>query len=124
MSIVIDHIVLPAHDHEVSARFFAQIMGRTYNGPDRHFAPVHISDTFTVFFLQVERFEPYHLGFHVSDADVDQIVGQLTAANIPYGNDPRDHTNMRTDHPFGGRGLFFLDPNGHLLEVMTIVRPH
>ena len=123
MPLIIDHLAVPAHDHEASARFFAEIMGCVYAGPDRHFAPVQVSDTFALLFLQVDQFTPYHFAFHVSDDDVAAIAGRLTAAGVPYGNDPRDHTNGRTDHPFGGRGLFFLDPDGHLIEVMTIVRP-
>jgi extradiol dioxygenase family protein len=124
MAFTIDHLVVPAHDHEASARFFAQIMGCAYDGPLRHFAPVHTSATFTVMFLQVDHFTPYHFAFQASDDDIMAIAERLDAAGVAYGNDPRDTTNGRTDHPFGGRGLFFLDPNRHLIEVMTIVRPH
>jgi catechol 2,3-dioxygenase-like lactoylglutathione lyase family enzyme len=122
MSITIDHIVIPAYDHVASAQFFAQILGVTYAGPDRHFAPVRVSETFTLAFLHAEQVAGYHLGFHIGEDDFDGILGRLQAAGVPYGNDPRDSTNMRTDHPFGGRGLFFVDSNGHLFEVMTKVR--
>jgi catechol 2,3-dioxygenase-like lactoylglutathione lyase family enzyme len=122
MSITIDHIVIPAYDHEASAQFFAQIMGVTYTGLDRHFAPVRLSETFTIAFLRAEQPAGYHLGFHIGEDDFDGILNRLQAAGVPYGNDPRDTTNLRTDHPFGGRGLFFVDSNGHLFEVMTKVR--
>jgi len=122
MSITIDHIVLLARDHEASARFFAAVMGLIYTGPDRHFAPVRVFETFTVSFMASGQVIGTHLGFHVSDADFDGILSRLQAAGVPYGNDPRDRTNLRTDHPFGGRGLFFLDANGHLFEVMTKLR--
>ena len=119
MSIVIDHVVIPAHDHEASARFFARIMGLDYTGPDRHFAPVRVSDTFTIAFVQADQFKSYHLGFHISEDDFEPILRRLQAAGVAYGNDPREPANLRTDHPFGGQGLFFVDPNGHLFEVMT-----
>lgn len=119
MSIVIDHVVIPAYDHEASARFFARIMGLSYAGPDRHFAPVRVSDTFTIAFVQAGQFAGYHLGFHIGEDDFDPILSQLQAAGVAYGNDPHEPANMRTGHPFGGRGLFFVDPNGHLFEVMT-----
>jgi catechol 2,3-dioxygenase-like lactoylglutathione lyase family enzyme len=122
MSITIDHMLIPAHDNEASARFFAQIMGLTYAGPDRHFAPVRVSETFTIAFMQTDQVPGYHLGFHINENDFDGMLSRLQGADVPYGNDPRDTTNMRTDHPFGGRGLFFVDPNGHLFEVMTKVR--
>lgn len=119
MGLVIDHIVIPAYDHEASARFFAQITGLEYAGPDRHFAPVQVSETFTIAFISAEGFTNYHLGFHIGEADFEAVLSQLQAAGVPYGNDPREPANMRTDHPFGGHGLFFVDPNGHLFEVMT-----
>jgi catechol 2,3-dioxygenase-like lactoylglutathione lyase family enzyme len=122
MSITLDHVAMPAYDHEASARFFAQIMGVTYAGPDRHFAPVRVNETFTIAFMQVEQVAGYHLGFYIGEDDFDGILSRLQAAGVPYGNDPREATNIRTDHPFGGRGLFFIDPNGHLFEVMTKLR--
>src|SRR5262245_56585867 len=119
MSITIDHIAMPAHDHVASAQFFAQIMGVTYERPDRHFAPRLVSESFTLAVLHAEQVSVYHLGVHIGDDDFDGIVRRLQAAVVSYGNDPRDTTNMRTDHPFGGRGLFFVDSNGLLFEVMT-----
>jgi catechol 2,3-dioxygenase-like lactoylglutathione lyase family enzyme len=122
MSITIDHIVIPAYDHEASARFFAQVMGVPYAGPARHFAPVRLSETFSVAFLRAAQVTGYHLGFHIGEGDFDGILSRLQAAGVPYGNDPRDTTNLQTDHPFGGRGCFFTDSNGHLFEVMTKVQ--
>ena len=119
MAIVIDHIALPAHDHEGSARFFARIMGLTYAGPERHFAPVRVSPTFTVTFLHAEHFSATHLAFVIGEDEFTAILSNIQAAGIPYGNSPRDPQNGRTDHPFGGLGLFFTDQNGHLFEVMT-----
>jgi catechol 2,3-dioxygenase-like lactoylglutathione lyase family enzyme len=123
MAITIDHLVLPARDNEASARFFAEVMGREYAGPDRHFAPVRVSETFTLTYMNVQEFSVVHFAFHIEEADFDSILARLRARGVSYGNDPRDPTNLRTDHPFGGRGFFFLDPNGHLLEVMTKVHP-
>jgi hypothetical protein len=38
---------------------------------------------------------------------------------MPFGSSPRDPTNGRTDHPLAPRGLFWVDPDGHLFELMT-----
>lgn len=121
MAIILDHFTVPARDPEASARWFAEIMGLRYAGPNRHFAPVRINDHLTLDFYQAENFGGYHLGFHIGEADFDGILHRLQALGIHYGNDPRDPTNRRTDHLFGGRGLYFSDPNGHLFEVMTKV---
>jgi catechol 2,3-dioxygenase-like lactoylglutathione lyase family enzyme len=123
MAITLDHTIVPAKDNEASARFFADIMGLRYGGPDRHFAPVRVNETLTLDFCNAEHFQGHHLAFHVGDDDFDSILSRLKAMGIPYGNHPRDLKNMRTDHPFGGRGLYFSDPNGHLFEIMTKLNP-
>lgn len=121
--ITIDHAVLPAHDYEASARFFAQVMGLTYEGPDRYFAPVKISDTFRLVYMNAEQVLPIHIGFHVSHEAFEAAHRNILEMGLPFGSNPREVTNRRTDHPFGGKGLFFVDPNGHLFEIMTVRDP-
>jgi catechol 2,3-dioxygenase-like lactoylglutathione lyase family enzyme len=121
MAITLNHTIVPARDNDASARFFAQVMGLRYQGPDRHFAPVRVNDTLTLDFCTAKDFEGHHIAFHVGEDDFDAIFGRIKAMGVGYGNDPRDPTNGKTDHPFGGRGLYFLDPNGHLFEIMTQV---
>ncbi len=56
----------------------------------------------------------------MSDAEFDAIFDRVKARGIPYGSGPDSHTNGRINHRRGGRGLYFEDPAGHLLEVMTV----
>ena len=61
MAITLNHTIVPAHDKEASARFFAEIMGLSYDGPMGHFAPVRINDSLTLADLAVPRARhPYH----------------------------------------------------------------
>jgi catechol 2,3-dioxygenase-like lactoylglutathione lyase family enzyme len=122
VAITLNHTIVPATDHEASARFFAEVMGLRYEGPHRHFAPVRVNETFTLDFCHAKDFRGHHLAFHVGEDDFDGILVRLRAMGVRYGNDPRDPANGRTDHLFGGRGLYFADPNGHLFEVMTKVQ--
>jgi catechol 2,3-dioxygenase-like lactoylglutathione lyase family enzyme len=122
MTATVDHIIVPAHDHVASAKLFAEIMGFSYEGTLQHFALVRVNETFVLHFMTVDNFQGYHIAFHVSDDDFEGILARIQAHGISYGNDPRELTNMRTDHPFGGKGFLFLDGNGHLFEVMTKVR--
>jgi hypothetical protein len=50
MSITLNHTIVPAHDKEASARFFARIFGLKYEGPMSHFAPVKVNDALTLDF--------------------------------------------------------------------------
>jgi catechol 2,3-dioxygenase-like lactoylglutathione lyase family enzyme len=123
MAITLDHTIVPAKDGEAAARLFADIMGLRYHGMEGHFAPVRINETLTLDFCSTKNFEGHHIAFHVGEDDFDAILGRLQALGMSYGNSPREPTNGRTDHLFGGHGLYFLDPNGHLFEIMTKVGP-
>jgi catechol 2,3-dioxygenase-like lactoylglutathione lyase family enzyme len=50
MVITLNHTIVPAHDKEASARFFADIFGLAYGGPQGHFAPVRVNPTLTLDF--------------------------------------------------------------------------
>ena len=119
MAIELDHTIVPARDKEESARFFARIFGLSYDGPMSHFAPVQVNEALTLDFDDAEDFERHHYAFKVSDAEFDEIFGRLEAEGIVYGSGPRSQDDMEINHRRGGRGLYFRDPNGHSLEIMT-----
>jgi catechol 2,3-dioxygenase-like lactoylglutathione lyase family enzyme len=120
VAIVLAHTVLPARDHEGSARFFAEVMGLQYEGPNRHFAPVRVNGALTLDFIRSEQpIEGHHLAFRVDEAEFEGILRRLQARGIAYGDDPRTPDNLQTTHPLAAQGLYFVDPNGHLFEVMT-----
>ena len=64
----------------------------------------------------------HHYAFHISDKEFDAILGRVKAKGIPYGSNPFNHANGRINRRRGGRGFYFEDPYGHLLEVMTVPR--
>jgi len=122
MTIRLDHTIVPAKDKVASAEFFAEIFGLTVT-TDGHFAKVRINDSLTFDFAN-ER-EPrtgrsHHYAFHVSDEEFDGIFSRVKAKGIPYGSGPFSHTDGQINKRRGGRGFYFADPNGHLLEVMTV----
>lgn len=119
MAITLDHTIVPAHDKEASAKFFADIFGLAYAGTSGHFAPVRVNDTLTLDFDSAESFESHHYAFHVSDAEFDAIFARVRAAGIPWGSHPWDAENRQFNSWNGGRGFYFRDPNGHLLELLT-----
>jgi len=55
----------------------------------------------------------------VSDAEFDAIFGRIKKDEIPYGSGPFSQEDMQINTRRGGRGVYFKDPNGHLLEIMT-----
>jgi catechol 2,3-dioxygenase-like lactoylglutathione lyase family enzyme len=119
VTIHLDHTIVPARDKEASARFFARIFGLEYNGPVSHFAPVRINDTLTIDFDNWDAFEPHHYAFKVSEAEFDAIFDRVRSDELVYGSGPFSAADMQINRRYGGRGFYFRDPNGHLLEVLT-----
>ena len=118
MAITLNHTIVPAHDKEASARFFADIFGLKYEGSAGYFAPVRVNETLTLDFDTDADFDSHHYTFHVSDPEFDAIFKRVQEAGILFGSDPW-HENSELNSWNGGRGVYFRDPNGHLLELLT-----
>jgi catechol 2,3-dioxygenase-like lactoylglutathione lyase family enzyme len=124
MTIALDHTVVAAADNERAAHRFADTMGLAFegfDGFDGKFATVRVNDTLRLFFVTVEHVVTQHLAFTVDGATFDGILERLRRTGQAFGNSPRDPANGRTDHPLAARGVLWLDPDGHLYEVMTDV---
>ena len=119
MAITLNHTIVPAHDKESSAQFFADIFGLRCAEPVGHFAPVRVNDTPDAGLDTRERFESHHYAFHVSDAEFDAIFDRIKTAGISYGSGPRALEDGQINTRRGGRGVYFRDPNGHILELLT-----
>jgi len=119
MTIELDHTIVPSKDKEAAARFFARIFGLRYEGLVSHFAPVDVNGTLTLDFDNANDFERHHYAFKVSEAEFDAIFGRIKAEGIVYGSGPRSPDDMRINDRRGGRGFYFRDLDGHLLEILT-----
>jgi catechol 2,3-dioxygenase-like lactoylglutathione lyase family enzyme len=120
MAVQLNHTIVPARDKEASARFYARMFGFAYAGPQGHFAPVRIqSQSLTLDFDENESFEPGHYAFKVSEAEFDEIFARIRADGMSYGSGPFSSEDGQINHWNGGRGVYFRDPGGHLLEILT-----
>ena len=120
MTIELNHTIVPARDKEESARFYERIFGFKYEGPLGHFAPIRIpSQSLSLDFDDRESFETQHYAFKVSEAEFDEIFGRIAGAGLAYGSGPFRPDDMQINHWNGGRGVYFRDPSGHLLELLT-----
>jgi catechol 2,3-dioxygenase-like lactoylglutathione lyase family enzyme len=121
MTIRLDHTIVPAKDRVASAAFFAEIFGLAVAPDPGHFAQVQINESLTFDFAdEPEPGRSLHYAFHVSEAEFDAILGRVKARQIPYGSEPFSHADGRINTRRGGRGFYFEDLDGHLLEVMTV----
>jgi catechol 2,3-dioxygenase-like lactoylglutathione lyase family enzyme len=116
----LNHTIVPARDKEASARFYERMFGFEYVGAMGHFMPVRIqSQHLTLDFDENDSFEPGHYAFKVSEAEFDAIFARILEAKLRYGSGPFSSEDMKINHWNGGRGVYFRDPGGHLLEILT-----
>jgi catechol 2,3-dioxygenase-like lactoylglutathione lyase family enzyme len=120
MPMFLDHTIVPAKDKLASAKFFAEIFGLTVKPGDGYFAQVQINDSLTFDFADEEEPQSHHYAFHTSDAEFEAIYERVKAKGLTYGSGPYNPTDGKIYTRRGGRGFYFEDPNGHLLEVMTV----
>jgi catechol 2,3-dioxygenase-like lactoylglutathione lyase family enzyme len=119
MPIILNHTIVPSRDKESSARFFARIFDVEYAGPVGHFAQVRVNGDLSFDWDNSDRFEGHHYAFLVTEQEFDQIFDRLKSEGVAYGSGPMSSTDGEINHRRGGRGLYFSDPDGHLLEIMT-----
>ena len=125
MEIQLDHLIVHARDRRASARRLAEILGCAWAeqaaiGP---FSAVYVSDSLTLDFDQMEEGAAVplsHYAFRVSDAKFDDILGRLQSLGIAYRSTPMGPMDQQINHAFGGRLLYWSEPDGHAWEVLTV----
>jgi catechol 2,3-dioxygenase-like lactoylglutathione lyase family enzyme len=122
MTVRLNHTIVAARDKEASALFLTEILGLPAPSLLGPFAVVQMGDTSLDFMTTDGEIVSQHYAFLVSEAEFDEIFGRIRERQLAYWADPgrreRDQINAWDD----GRGLYFDDPNGHLLEIIT--RPY
>ena len=123
MAVELNHTIVRAHDKHETARYYADILGLaepTTYGP---FAVVHLSNDVSLDFADDHgEPTPTHYAFLVTEGEFDEILGRITARGIDYWADSGATRLGEINHDDGGRGLYWKDPNGHFLEIIT--RPY
>ena len=118
----LNHIIVPAHDKDKSAKFLADMLGVEPAPQWGPFRPVQTSNGVTLDFVDSKEVRTQHYAFLVTDAEFDSAFGRIKKAGLSYWAGPHREGPGEINHHWGGRGVYFEDPNGHLLEVIT--RPY
>lgn len=124
MSVELNHTIVNVKSKEESAAFFSEILGLPPAVPFlSYFLVLRTSNGVSLDFINSdEKIEPQHYAFLVSEIEFDQIFGRIKARGLIHWADARkSKPNEINDHD-GGRGVYFEDPSGHFLEIIT--RPY
>lgn len=123
MAVEFNHTIVHAHDKHASAAFLSEILGLPAPEPFAHFLVVRTSNGVSLDFIETtDEIEPQHYAFLVSEREFDEIFGRIKARGIPYWADPGKGMPNQINTHFGGRGVYFDDPSGNFLEIIT--RPY
>ena len=123
MAVNLNHTIVSARDSRKSASFLAAILDLP--GPSRWgpFEVVRTDNEANIDFMAVEgEITTQHYAFLVDEEEFDAIFGRVRERGLDYWADPAQSRQGEINHHDGGRGFYFEDPDGHLLEVIT--RPY
>jgi catechol 2,3-dioxygenase-like lactoylglutathione lyase family enzyme len=123
MAVELNHSIIWCSDKARSSAFMTGILGLPPARTFYHFLVVDLDNRVSLDFYQKEGpVAPEHYAFLVGEAEFDAAFARIEAQGLTYWADPaRTKPGEINDHD-GGRGIYFEDPDGHLLELIT--RPY
>ena len=123
MTAKLNHTIVYARDKRASAAFLSEILGLSAPVPFGPFMGVQTGNEVTLDFIDADgEIASQHYAFLISEAEFDEIFARIRERKLPYWADPAQHQRDKINTRDGGRGVYFEDPNGHLLEILT--RPY
>ena len=121
MAVQLNHTIVPSRDKKVSAQFLTDILGLDPPAVFGHFVAVQVANGVTLDYDNRDEVAPTHYAFLVSEPEFDEIFQRVTERGVTYWADP-GHQRKGEINTHRGRGLYFSDPDGHNMEVLT--RPY
>ena len=122
MTIKLDHAIVSARDQRAAAKQLAELLGVRWSetgiGP---FSAVYVNDGLTLDFIDdPDAFPIQHFCFRVSDREFDAILARLQAKGIGYRSSVRGPDDRRIGTAYGGRIVYWNEPDGHQWEMLTV----
>jgi catechol 2,3-dioxygenase-like lactoylglutathione lyase family enzyme len=123
MSVQLNHTIVHTRDKAEAAQFFCSVLGLPAPVPFGPFLTVACDNDVTLDFVDdPANVAPQHYAFLVGEEEFDSIFERIRARGLPYWADPFHQEPDEINSNDGGRGVYWDDPNGHRLEIIT--RPY
>ncbi len=125
MAITFNHTIVESRDRGESATFLTELFGLPGPVEFGRFLVVTLNHGVNLDYAQADAdaaIRPQHYAFLVSDDEFDAIYGRIRERGLEHWADPRATRIGEINHNDGGRGVYFRDPSGHALEIIT--RPY
>jgi catechol 2,3-dioxygenase-like lactoylglutathione lyase family enzyme len=121
MSIELNHTIVPAQNKQVSADFLAEILGVPVGRQNGPFLPITLDNRVTLDHMDSDDIRPQHYAFLIGEEDFDAAFARILAAGLTFFADPGHEQPGQIHDRWGGRGVYFSDPDGHNMEILTKV---
>ena len=116
----LNHTIVWCSDKHKSADFLTEMLGLPPARTFLHFLVVDLENSVSLDYYQKDgKVSPQHYAFLVSDDEFDSALERIQLRSLPYWADPARTKPGETNRHFGGRGVYFADPDDHLLELIT-----
>ena len=125
MTINFNHTIVAARDKRESAEYHAELFGLPSPTSFGRFMVVALEHGVNLDYADVpedEEIRRQHYAFLVSEEDFDAIYGKIKSRGLQHWADPGAQRPGEINHNHGGRGVYFPDPSGHGMEILT--RPY
>jgi len=123
MSVQLNHTIVNVKNKRESATFLSEILGLA---EPTSYGPVLVVDAanaVSLDFLEIPgEVNPQHYAFLVDEGEFDEIFDRIRERDLTYWADPGRARPGEVNTHDGGRGLYWEEPSGHLLEIIT--RPY
>jgi catechol 2,3-dioxygenase-like lactoylglutathione lyase family enzyme len=124
MSVRFNHTIVLSRDKRASATFLSEVLGLSAPTPFAAFLVVQLDNGVSLDYLDAgdQKIASRHYAFLIDESDFDPIFERVRARGLTYWADPFKQRPNEINRNDGGRGFYFDDPDGHLMEVLT--RPY
>ncbi len=120
MTVQLNHTIVWCRDQNLSAAFLTDVLGLPEPRRFLHFLVVDLSNGVSMDYYQTGNApSPQHYAFLVSDAEFDAGFQRIRDRGLEFWADPARTKTGEINHHFGGRGVYFRDPDDHLMEMIT-----
>jgi len=118
-----NHTIIASRDREESARFFRDLLEVDEAPSWGVFTNIQLDDGVLIQFAEPPvDIQMQHYAFLIDDELFDRAYRRLLDAGIEHWADPHMQRPGETNTEHGGRGVYFKDPSGHAIELIT--RPY
>ncbi|HEY5651674.1 MAG TPA: VOC family protein [Acidimicrobiia bacterium] len=123
MPVELNHTIVSARDPLASARFAAEILGLEDPGRFGPFVILQTANGVSLDYLEESGpIASQHYAFLVTESEFDKISERIAQRDVVFWALPGRNHPGEINRRDGGRGLYFEDPDGHMLEILT--RPY